>query len=103
MIKVSVFYPNQPGNTFDVAYYCGTHIPMIQRLLGPALKGVAVEQGIAGAEPGAPPPYLAVGHLSFDSIEAFLTSFGPHADAIRGDVRNYTNIQPTIQISEVKL
>ena len=44
-----------------------------------------------------------MGHLLFDSVEAFLQAFAPHADAIVGDITNYTNTQPTIQISEVKL
>jgi len=103
MIKVSVLYPNEKGGTFDMAYYCATHIPLVRQKLGAALKGVAVEQGIAGEEPGSPPAYLALGHLLFESVEAFQTSFGPHAQAIMADIPNYTNIQPTIQISEVKI
>ena len=37
------------------------------------------------------------------STDAFETAFAPHAQAIMGDIPNYTNIQPTIQISEVKM
>lgn len=103
MIKVTVVYPNSSGSHFDIRYYCNTHIPLVQRLVGPALKGVAVEQGIAGAAPGSTAPYLAIGQLQFDSVEAFQSAFGPHAKEIMSDVPNYTNIQPVIQISEVKL
>jgi uncharacterized protein (TIGR02118 family) len=103
MIKVTVMYPNNAESRFDIAYYCKTHIPMVQRLAGPALKGVAVEQGIAGATPGSAAPYLAVGQLQFDSVEAFQASFSPHAQEIMSDIPNYTNTQPVIQISEVKL
>lgn len=49
------------------------------------------------------PPYVALGHLLFDSVEAFQTSFGPHVQEIMADIPNYTNTEPTIQISEVKL
>jgi uncharacterized protein (TIGR02118 family) len=42
-------------------------------------------------------------HLLFDSVGAFQTSFGPHAQAIMDDIPKYTNVEPTIQISEVKL
>jgi uncharacterized protein (TIGR02118 family) len=103
MIKVSVMYPSGDGQTFDMAYYCDKHIPMVRRLLGTALKGVAVEQGIAGGEPGTPAPYLAIGHLSFDSLEAFMSAFMPVADALQGDIPNYSNSRPTIQISDVKM
>jgi len=44
-----------------------------------------------------------MGHLLFDSVEAFQTSFGPHAQAIMEDIPNYTNSGPIVEISEVKL
>lgn len=103
MIKVSVFYPNEKGKKFDMAYYCTKHMPMVQKKLGAACKGVAVEAGLAGGAPGAPAMFAAMGHLWFDSVESFQAAFGPHAKDIMADVPNYTDIQPTIQISEVKL
>jgi len=36
-------------------------------------------------------------------VEAFQKSFGPNAGEILGDIPNYTNIQPIVQISEVTL
>jgi uncharacterized protein (TIGR02118 family) len=103
MVKVSVFYPNLPGSHFDMSYYCSKHIPMVQRLLGPVLKNVAVEEGIAGASAGSPAPFLALGHLYFDSVESFQQAWAPHAAQIVSDVPNYTNSEPTIQISAVKI
>jgi uncharacterized protein (TIGR02118 family) len=44
-----------------------------------------------------------MGHLFFESVQAFQAAFAPHAAEITGDIPNYTNTQPTIQISEVKL
>jgi uncharacterized protein (TIGR02118 family) len=44
-----------------------------------------------------------MGHLFFDSVEAFQAAFGPHVKAIMADVPNYTNVQPAVQISEVKM
>ena len=103
MIKVSVFYPNKEGCKFDMDYYCNNHGPMLQEKLGMALKGVAVEQGLSGIEPGSPATYVAMGHLLFDSVEPFQSAFGPHAEAIMADIPNYTDIQPMFQISEVKM
>jgi len=103
MIKVGVFYPQKEGAKFDMKYYVEKHIPMVKKLLGSALKGVSVEQGLAGGQPGAPLTYVAIGQLAFDSVEAFQGAFGPSAPQIMADVPNYTNIQPIVQISEVKL
>src|ERR1700690_647789 len=103
MIKMSVMSPNQAGSHFNMSYYCTKHIPMVRELLGPALLNVAVDEGIAGAAPGSPAPYLAVGHLYFDSLSAFQEAFPPHATKIVADVPNYTDTQPTIQISTVKI
>lgn len=103
MIKLSVLYPDQTGAKFDMDYYCNSHIPMVQQKLGAACKGAAVEQGVSGASPGSRPSYVAMGHLYFDSVEAFQAAFSPHAQAIMADIPNYTDIQPLIQLSEVKL
>jgi uncharacterized protein (TIGR02118 family) len=103
LIKVSVPYPNTAGCKFDMNYYLNQHMPRVQQKLGLVCKRMAVEAGIAGGAPGAPATYIAMGHLYFDSSDAFQTAFAPHAQAIMADIPNYTNIQPTIQISEVKM
>jgi uncharacterized protein (TIGR02118 family) len=103
VIKVSVLYPNTAGCRFDMGYYLNQHMPMVQQKLGPACKRMAVEEGIAGGAPGTPATYVAMGYLYFDSTDAFQSAFAPHAQAILADIPNYTNTQPTIQISEVKL
>jgi uncharacterized protein (TIGR02118 family) len=102
MIKVSVLYPNSAGATFDMAYYTSKHMPMVQRKVS-TCKGIAAEQGLAGGAPGAPPTYIAIGHLLFDSVAAFESGFNPHAQEILADIPNYTNTQPVIQVSEIKL
>ncbi len=103
MIKVSVMYPNTPGDKFDMDYYCNTHMPLVAELLGDALKGGAVDSGLAGGAPGSSPAFIAMGHITFDSVESFQQSFGPNAEKIMADLPNFTNIQPQIQISEIKL
>ena len=83
--------------------YYNNHLPMVQEKLGTEFMFVAVEQGLSGAKPGSPATYLNMCHLSFDSVEAFQSAFGPHTETILGDISNYTDVQPTIQISEVKM
>ena len=100
MIKVSVLYPQRAGAKFDMAYYCDSHMPLVQRVLRPAIKGIAVDKGVAGGTPGSAPAYVAIGHLWFDSVASVDGVFGPNADKILSDIPNYTNIEPIVQISE---
>ena len=103
MITVNVLYPNQDGAKFDMNYYLGSHIPMVKRLMGSALKGVVVEQGLGGGAPGTKAEFSTLCHLRFDSVEAFQAAFGPHASAIQDDIANYSSVAPVIQVSDVKV
>lgn len=103
MIKVTVFYPNSEGSRFDIDYYCNSHMPMVRAKCGAALKGMDIDHGTSDGTPGSRAPYACMGHLYFDSLEAFQSSFGPHTKEIMADIPNYTDVKPSIQISEVKL
>jgi uncharacterized protein (TIGR02118 family) len=101
MIKVSVMYPNGPETKFDIDYYKNSHLPMIAKSLGDALKGMEFNVGLGGRVPGELAPYVAIAHLTFDSVAAFQSSFGPHAEKFAADVPNYTNVEGELQISEI--
>jgi uncharacterized protein (TIGR02118 family) len=103
MIKVSVLYPNKPGARFDHAYYRNTHMPLVKARMGTNCKYYTVDKGIAGGAPGAPAPFVAMCHIFCDSVEAFQAGFGPHATEIMGDIQNYTDLSPLIQISDVEV
>ena len=103
MIKISILYPNNKGARFDLRYYVETHMPTSIRLLSahPGFKGVSVEQGLAGGIPGTEAAYVAMCHFLFDSVEDFMAAFMPHAAVLQGDMPNYTDIEPVIQMNEV--
>lgn len=101
MIKISILYPNKPDARFDHAYYRDKHMPMVAGLMGDLVKGWGVDQGLSGGAPGVPAPYIAIGYLLFDSIQAFQEAFRPHGKAIGADLPNYTDVTPVTQISEV--
>lgn len=102
MIKVSIMYPNNEGTSFNLEYYCNTHIPMVVELLGDTLKSSSIDSGIAGGAPDESAPFIAMGHLTFESIEAFQNAFAPNAKNILADLPNFTNTQPRVQISQIK-
>jgi uncharacterized protein (TIGR02118 family) len=101
VIKVSVMYPNKQGARFNHEYYRDQHMPMVKARLADHCKYYTVDKGLAGATPGAPPTYVAMCHIFCDSVESFQAGFGPHADEILGDIANYTDLTPVIQISDV--
>jgi uncharacterized protein (TIGR02118 family) len=45
---------------------------------------------------------IAIGHVLAESAQAFQAALAPRMNEIMGDIPNFTRIQPTIQISEVK-
>ena len=103
MIKLSVLYPNKEGGTFDINYYLNTHIPIVVKLLGEAIKGATVEEGLSIAAPNFNAPFLAIGNLYFESMESYQNSFGQNAPEIMADLPNFTDLEPVVQISSVKI
>jgi uncharacterized protein (TIGR02118 family) len=101
MIKVSVMYPNKPGARFDHEYYRDKHMPLLKARMGEACKYYTIDKGLAGGTPDAPATYVGMCHIFCDSVPAFQAAFGPHAKEIMGDIPNYTDLSPVIQISEV--
>ncbi|MEL7341868.1 MAG: EthD family reductase [Bacteroidota bacterium] len=101
LIKIAILYPNGEGHRFDMDYYSTKHMPMVVSLFGDMMIDMEIEKGIAGRTPEDPIPYLAAGYFFFESLESYQKAFGANAEQILGDVPNYTNIQPVVQISEV--
>ncbi|MFH0935087.1 MAG: EthD family reductase [Pseudomonadota bacterium] len=101
MIKISVLYPNT--GRFDMDYYFNTHMPRSIALLseGKGYRSVSVERGLGSTTPGSPPAHVAMCHYLFDTAEDFMAAFLPHAAELQGDMPNYTDIAPNIQVSEV--
>ena len=78
-----------------MGYYTSNHMALVYKLLEPyGLDCTAVDKGIRTAEPGAPPPFMAIGYLVFNSIEDMPTglsgleiALGDSIDDIRGEKR----------------
>jgi uncharacterized protein (TIGR02118 family) len=93
MIRLSVFYPAREGATFDHDYYRDCHVPLAVKTWG--LDGAEIDRGIDG-------PYVAAVHFRFDSQEALQAAMASEGTgAVMADVRNYTNITPVLQTSEI--
>ncbi|HET7500300.1 MAG TPA: EthD family reductase [Kofleriaceae bacterium] len=103
MVKLTVLYPNAPDARFDMKYYVTHHLPLVRDRCAPVCRSIAAEGALEGGDPGSRAPYIAIGHLTFDSLEAFRNAFRTHGAEILADVPNFTNAQPIIQLSEIAL
>lgn len=102
MIRVTVLYPATEGKKFDVDYYKNKHMKLVSdRLRAFGLVRTEVDKGVAGGAPGSAAPYVAIGHVYFNSLDGFQKGMGQHGKEILGDIPNYTDIPPQMQISEI--
>ena len=102
MIKVTVLYPNEEGKSFNFEYWSGPHMEIVHRSLDSmGLQKSELEKGVSAADPNAPAPFLAMATLYFNTTDEVHEGFKTHGREILGDIKNYTDISPQFQISEV--
>jgi uncharacterized protein (TIGR02118 family) len=92
-----VLYPNRDDVKFDFDYYMTKHIPMVARLLDTTIE---VSKGIA-TPAGTAVPFLYTARIRVNSLEQYEAAMARHGAQIIGDIPNYCNAQPTVQIDEV--
>jgi uncharacterized protein (TIGR02118 family) len=102
MFKVMILYPNGDDKTFDMDYYEKKHMPMVAGFIGKNLKFYEIDKGLTGRTANDKPPYLAVGYFYISDTAAYNKAIAQNRDAVVNDVKNYTNIQPVVQICEIK-
>lgn len=102
LFKVTILYPAGEGKNFDMDYYEKKHMPMVAGFIGKNLKFYEIDKGISGRTPTDKALYVAIGYFYITDIGEYNKSIAQNRDAVISDFKNYTNIQPVIQISEVK-
>ena len=102
MFKVEILYPNGEGKTFDMDYYEKKHMPMVAGFIGKNLQFYEIDKGIAGRSPNDKVPFLAIGYFYITDVAEYNKAIAQNIDAIINDFKNYTNVQPVVQISEIK-
>ena len=103
MIKASFFYPNKDGAKFDHQYFQETHIGKLvkDRWSPMGMKEFGAEKGLGGGTPGSPAPYVATGYVVFETVEEFGKAMEAHGAEIVADIKNYTDLEPIVQVSEI--
>lgn len=102
MFKVTILYPNGDDKTFDMDYYEKKHMPMVAGYIGKNLQFYEIDKGVAGRTANDKVPFVAIGSFYILDVEAYNKAIAQNREAIIGDIKNYTNIQPVVQISEIK-
>ncbi len=102
MFKVAILYPDGEGKTFDMDYYQKKHMPMLAGILGKNLKFYEIDKGISGRVADGKAPFVAIGYFYVSDVAEYNKAIAQNRDAVIRDIKNYTNIQPVVQISEIK-
>lgn len=102
MFKVTILYPNGEDKTFNMDYYEKKHMPMVAGFLGNNLKFYEIDKGISGRTPNDKPPFLAIGAFYVTDISAYSKAIAANREAVISDFKNYTNVQPVVQIGEIR-
>lgn len=102
MISIIMLYPKTTDSTFNWDYFISTHIKRIHEIFDPfGLVRVQLHSGMGSALPGQPPPYACLCEFNFETLEGFQKGFMAEGAWIMGDIHNYTNVQPLVQISSL--
>ena len=102
LFKVTIFYASAEGKNFDMDYYEKKHMPMVARFIGKNLRFYEIDKGISGRTSTDKAPYMAIGYFYITDVAEYNEAMTKNRDAVINDIKNYTNIIPVIQISEVK-
>jgi uncharacterized protein (TIGR02118 family) len=99
MICVAVMYPNATDVKFDIDYYRDQHLTLVRDCYGPfGLSGLEMDEALSKQGKNAS-PYLAIAYMLFSSIDEFMRAYKEVGKKVMGDISNFTDIEPTIQIS----
>ena len=101
-VTLAMQYPAESGSSFDWDYFLNQHVQLIETALDVGgTDRIEVALGLTGAAPGEPAAYQAVLLVDFDSITTFYRRWRQEQHRIMGDIVNFTNTRPQVQLSEV--
>ncbi len=76
---------------------------MADKLLGPAIKAITVEIGQSGATSEEAAPFAAICGFTCETLKDFTDAFEPAAAQLQGDIPNFTDIEPILQVSDIRI
>jgi len=99
MIKITITYSIDANDWFDMDYYISKHLTMSQSIFSEVLKGITIDY-ITNEKHQIT---QVTGALYFENAADFYKKFIPAQEALTKDALLYTNSEPIVQISDIKL
>ncbi|HYZ63582.1 MAG TPA: EthD family reductase [Acetobacteraceae bacterium] len=100
MIVVTVTYPASETSRFDLDYYRNAHLPLVcARWAAFGLQRARFLRGTA-VPGGGPLATHLTALLYFASEQDFQRAVEQHGREIMGDIKNFTDVRPTVQLNE---
>jgi uncharacterized protein (TIGR02118 family) len=99
-ITVTVMYPNTPGSKFDMDYYLSSHKKLVGEKWGEKLKSFRAVKGVGTPDPETPAPYQIMAILELENMDVLHQLMADHGAEVMGDIPNFTDTTPVVQISE---
>jgi uncharacterized protein (TIGR02118 family) len=101
MIRVTISYPAQDGARFDFDYYQSKHAELVKAQLAPhGMQDLEINQPLSDGA-GKAPPVVALASMLYKDMASFKAAMAAGGKAIAIDTPNYTDIKPTVLISQV--
>ncbi|MDE1177387.1 MAG: EthD family reductase [Edaphobacter sp.] len=97
MVTLSVLYPKTSASRFDHDYYRDTHTPLVKSRLAP--ESITILRGLSTPD-GPPVTYELMALISFTTLAHLQSALATHGPEVIGDIPNFTDVQPIIQINE---
>ena len=99
MVVVSVLYPKAHESHFDHNYYLQKHIPLVRsRWQAMGLMEDMLVRGVSTLD-GGQPGFELIGFLTFQSAEQVQAALAAFGQEIIGDIPNFTDVTPVIQMN----
>ena len=99
-VSLQVLYPTENNTTFDHEYYAATHLPIVDKHMGPHLDDILIVKGLAGG-PDVPAGFHTIATMTFKdqaALDSALAAAGPALE----DIPNFFSGQPQMLIGQVQ-
>lgn len=99
-VSLQVLYPTENNTTFDHEYYAATHLPIVDKHMGPHVDDILIVKGLAGG-PDVPAGFHTIATMTFKdqaALDSALAAAGPALE----DIPNFFSGQPQMLIGQVQ-